>query len=95
MIRVAAVGDLHFGTEVPAAVEALVRLARAQPPDVLIVSGDITQRARRGRDNNRFASSSSPNRSAFGSHCNRRWTARQMFTRWNRVVTTAFLEPSP
>jgi 3',5'-cyclic AMP phosphodiesterase CpdA len=41
------VSDLHFGTEVPQAVEALVRLARAAPPDVLIVSGDITQRARR------------------------------------------------
>jgi 3',5'-cyclic AMP phosphodiesterase CpdA len=43
------VSDLHFGTEVPHAVEALVRLARAAPPDVLIVSGDITQRARRAQ----------------------------------------------
>jgi 3',5'-cyclic AMP phosphodiesterase CpdA len=41
--------DLHFGTEVPAALEALVRLARAELPDVLIVSGDITQRARRAQ----------------------------------------------
>lgn len=47
MTTVLHISDLHFGTEVPAAVEALVRLARAQPPDVLIVSGDITQRARR------------------------------------------------
>jgi 3',5'-cyclic AMP phosphodiesterase CpdA len=43
------ISDLHFGTEVPQAVEALVRLARAAPPDVLIVSGDITQRARRAQ----------------------------------------------
>jgi 3',5'-cyclic AMP phosphodiesterase CpdA len=43
------ISDLHFGTEVPQAIEALVRLARAQPPDVLIVSGDITQRARRSQ----------------------------------------------
>lgn len=43
------ISDLHFGTEVPQAVEALVRLARAEPPDVLIVSGDVTQRARRSQ----------------------------------------------
>ena len=49
MTTVLHVSDLHFGTEVPQAVEALVRLARAQPPDVLIVSGDITQRARRSQ----------------------------------------------
>lgn len=39
------VSDPHFGTERPAVVEALVRLARAQRPDVLVLSGDITQRA--------------------------------------------------
>lgn len=49
MTTVLHISDLHFGTEVPQAVEALVRLARAQPPDVLIVSGDITQRARRSQ----------------------------------------------
>jgi 3',5'-cyclic AMP phosphodiesterase CpdA len=43
------ISDLHFGTEVPQAVEALVRLARAELPDVLIVSGDVTQRARRSQ----------------------------------------------
>jgi 3',5'-cyclic AMP phosphodiesterase CpdA len=43
------ISDLHFGTEVPQAMEALVRLARAAPPDVLIVSGDVTQRARRAQ----------------------------------------------
>jgi 3',5'-cyclic AMP phosphodiesterase CpdA len=43
------ISDLHFGTEVPQAMEALLRLARAAPPDVLIVSGDITQRARRAQ----------------------------------------------
>jgi 3',5'-cyclic AMP phosphodiesterase CpdA len=43
------VSDLHFGTEVPQAAEALLRLARAALPDVLIVSGDVTQRARRAQ----------------------------------------------
>ncbi len=39
------VSDPHFGTERPAVVEALVRLAHARRPDVLLLSGDITQRA--------------------------------------------------
>lgn len=47
MTTILHISDLHFGTEVPWAAQALVRLARAAPPDVLIVSGDITQRARR------------------------------------------------
>jgi 3',5'-cyclic AMP phosphodiesterase CpdA len=37
--------DPHFGTEQPAAVDALVQLAHEQRPDVLLLSGDITQRA--------------------------------------------------
>ncbi|MDP2004939.1 MAG: metallophosphoesterase [Rubrivivax sp.] len=39
------VSDPHFGTERPAVVEALVRLALALKPQVLLLSGDITQRA--------------------------------------------------
>ena len=41
------VSDTHFGTERPEVVEALVALARSRRPDVLVLSGDITQRARR------------------------------------------------
>lgn len=40
------VSDPHFGTELPAVVEALAALSAAQKPDVLVISGDITQRAR-------------------------------------------------
>lgn len=40
------ISDPHFGTEQPLVVRALERLARAQRPDVLVLSGDITQRAR-------------------------------------------------
>jgi 3',5'-cyclic AMP phosphodiesterase CpdA len=40
------VSDTHFGTEQGAVVEALVALAKQQRPDVLVLSGDITQRAR-------------------------------------------------
>jgi 3',5'-cyclic AMP phosphodiesterase CpdA len=37
--------DPHFGTERPAVAEALRALVRAQQPQLLLLSGDITQRA--------------------------------------------------
>jgi 3',5'-cyclic AMP phosphodiesterase CpdA len=40
------ISDLHLGTEQAPVVLALRRLARELRPDLLIVSGDITQRAR-------------------------------------------------
>jgi len=40
------VSDTHFGAEQPGVVEALVRLVRAQCPTLVVLSGDITQRAR-------------------------------------------------
>ncbi|HEX6572185.1 MAG TPA: metallophosphoesterase [Steroidobacteraceae bacterium] len=40
------VSDPHFGTEQEPVVEALLAFAAAQRPDVLALSGDITQRAR-------------------------------------------------
>ncbi len=40
------ISDTHFGTEEPPVVEALRRLAADLRPDVLVLSGDITQRAR-------------------------------------------------
>jgi 3',5'-cyclic AMP phosphodiesterase CpdA len=40
------ISDTHFGTEQAPVVEALATLARQQQPDVLVLSGDITQRAR-------------------------------------------------
>jgi len=41
------VSDAHFGTEQEPVVQALIQLAHAQEPDVVVLSGDITQRARR------------------------------------------------
>jgi 3',5'-cyclic AMP phosphodiesterase CpdA len=38
--------DPHFGTEEPGVVDALVALAERERPDVVLASGDITQRAR-------------------------------------------------
>lgn len=40
------ISDPHFGTERPSVVAALKRLSQALQPDMLIVSGDITQRAK-------------------------------------------------
>ena len=39
------ISDPHFGTVQPAVLQALARLVREQRPDVLVLSGDITQRA--------------------------------------------------
>ena len=43
------ISDPHFGTEQPAVVEALRRFVRTQAPQLLVLSGDITQRARRSQ----------------------------------------------
>ena len=43
------ISDPHFGTEQPPVVEALAALARQQRPHLLVLSGDITQRARRAQ----------------------------------------------
>lgn len=40
------ISDTHFGTEQAPIVDALVTLARQMLPDVVVLSGDITQRAR-------------------------------------------------
>lgn len=40
------ISDTHFGTEQPPVVEALVHLSLQLQPDLVVLSGDITQRAR-------------------------------------------------
>lgn len=40
------ISDTHFGTEQPPVVEALLDLAERQRPQLVVLSGDITQRAR-------------------------------------------------
>ncbi len=41
--------DPHFGTDQPPVVEALVRFVQDMSPDLVVLSGDITQRARRAQ----------------------------------------------
>lgn len=43
------ISDPHFGTVVPAVRRALLDELRAAPPDLIVLSGDITQRARRAQ----------------------------------------------
>jgi 3',5'-cyclic AMP phosphodiesterase CpdA len=45
MRRIAHVSDLHFGAHDPAVVEALVAAVRAAEVDLVVASGDFTQRA--------------------------------------------------
>jgi 3',5'-cyclic AMP phosphodiesterase CpdA len=47
MRTVAHLSDLHFGATDPVVVEALVASVAAATPDLVVVSGDLTQRARR------------------------------------------------
>ncbi len=53
------ISDPHFGTEQAPVVDALRALVAAQKPDALVISGDITQRARRSQftDAKRFVDS--------------------------------------
>lgn len=43
------ISDTHFGTEQAPVVEALVALVRDLAPELVVLSGDITQRARRAQ----------------------------------------------
>jgi 3',5'-cyclic AMP phosphodiesterase CpdA len=43
------ISDTHFGTEQADVVEALLRLVKEEAPDLVVLSGDITQRARRSQ----------------------------------------------
>ncbi|MBN3766944.1 metallophosphoesterase [Burkholderia sp. Ac-20365] len=43
------ISDPHFGTERAEVVEALLQLAARERPDLAVLSGDITQRARRNQ----------------------------------------------
>lgn len=49
MRRIAQISDIHFGAEDPPVVEALEADLKAQPYDLLVISGDFTQRARGGQ----------------------------------------------
>lgn len=41
------ISDTHFGTEQPPVVEAVLQLVSQESPELVVMSGDLTQRARR------------------------------------------------
>jgi 3',5'-cyclic AMP phosphodiesterase CpdA len=47
MTRIAHLTDLHFGADDPAVVQGLIDTLNADPPDLVAISGDLTQGARR------------------------------------------------
>ncbi|HWL17484.1 MAG TPA: metallophosphoesterase [Opitutus sp.] len=49
MTTIAHLSDLHFGTEIPAVVAALAAELQERRPSLVVVSGDLTQRARRSQ----------------------------------------------
>src|SRR6185503_427357 len=49
MRRIAHLSDLHFGTEDPLIAETLLVDLAHQEPDLVVVSGDLTQRARKSQ----------------------------------------------
>lgn len=49
MTRVLQISDPHFGTEQLHVMQALLRFAREQQPELTLLTGDITQRARRSQ----------------------------------------------
>ena len=48
-LRIAHMSDPHFGTVVPAVRSALLGELQMHPPDLIMLTGDITQRARRAQ----------------------------------------------
>jgi 3',5'-cyclic AMP phosphodiesterase CpdA len=46
MRRIAHISDVHFGREDPLVVKGLLQAIAASAPDLVVVSGDLTQRAR-------------------------------------------------
>ena len=49
MARLAHLSDLHFGAHDPKLVEAVARRMDEEKPDLVVISGDFTQRARTGQ----------------------------------------------
>lgn len=47
MRTIAHISDLHFGAAIPRITEALLSELRAKAPSLIVISGDLTQRARR------------------------------------------------
>ena len=99
MTRLLHLSDLHFGRERPELLDPLVALAQRLRPDVTVISGDLTQRARAGQFRAAaalIARLPGPVLCVPGNHDMPLWNAAarlvRPFARWRRGIS-AELEP--
>ncbi len=92
--RIAHITDLHFGAEDPAVVAALVDELNADPPDLVAISGDLTQGARIGefRAARAFIDRlRAPSLAVPGNHDISPYNLLERFTdpyaRWRRIIS--------
>ena len=92
--RIAHITDLHFGAENPAVVAALLDELNAAPPDLVAISGDLTQGARLGefRAARAFIDGlRAPSLAVPGNHDISPYNLLERFTdpyaRWRRVIS--------
>ena len=98
-VRLLHLSDPHFGTERPPAVAALLRAAEALAPDLVVISGDITQRATAGE----FAAAADfvrrlaplPLRVVPGNHDIPLWNLAQRLFKPRARFDRAFFTPEP
>ncbi len=99
MKTVAHLSDLHFGREVPAIADALVDELHAVRPALVVVSGDLTQRARRSQfraARDFLARLPAPRLTVPGNHDIPLYDAFRRFARpLNRFRRFIFDDPSP
>jgi len=94
LTRLLHLSDLHFGRERPELLDPLVALVQGLRPDVTVISGDLTQRARRGQFRAAaalIARLPGPVLCVPGNHDMPLWNpvARLVrpFARWKRLIT--------
>ena len=97
--RIAHITDLHFGADDPAVVDALRTELNADPPDLVAISGDLTQGARISEflaAKAFMASLTSPTLAVPGNHDISPYNLLERFTdpyrRWRRIIS---LETAP
>ncbi len=93
-VRLAHITDLHFGAEDPAVVDALRAELNADCPDLVAISGDLTQGARLTEFHQARAfmdSLTSPNLAVPGNHDMSPYNLLERFTdpyrRWRRIIS--------
>jgi 3',5'-cyclic AMP phosphodiesterase CpdA len=100
MTVLAHISDLHFGAEDPAIVSGLIAELSADPPDLVVISGDLTQGARRTEfraAHDFIAALPSPTLAVPGNHDITPYDLVERFTdpytRW-RTAIDADIEPT-